>query len=225
MQDGRKSVWSLPYVSVAFFPSLKQNYIAYRTSNVSSRPDCIFEIHQLWQSGFSRVYSNYCCSCWFEPEIIKISLSSHKMYSNNILNYQESTTILNAHTKKVWKLIVCPSYSLISKPSIETLNWEGNNRSLGTIPNYQWNEINKHFSASNNLKSQLTNQQKKQPSSGTYKKKMQRVITPTKWDAHQQIFLKLYRTLISSNSYYSSFIHVTTMKFYPKSLNTKDWDS
>ena len=38
-----------------FFPSLKQNFIAYRFSKVS---DCIFEIHQLWQSGFSRVYSN-----------------------------------------------------------------------------------------------------------------------------------------------------------------------
>ena len=45
--------------------------------------DCIFEIHQLWQSGFSRVYSNSCCSCSFEPVIIKISQSSHKMYSNN----------------------------------------------------------------------------------------------------------------------------------------------
>ena len=53
MQDGPKA-----YVSVAFFPSLKQNFIAYRSSKVSSRPDCIFEIHQLWQSGFSRVYSN-----------------------------------------------------------------------------------------------------------------------------------------------------------------------
>ena len=47
MQDGRKAVWSIPYVSVAFFPSLKHNFIAYRSSNVSSRPDCIFEIHQL----------------------------------------------------------------------------------------------------------------------------------------------------------------------------------
>ena len=47
MQDGRKAVWSIPYVSVAFFPSLKQNVIAYRSSKVSSRPDCIFEIHQL----------------------------------------------------------------------------------------------------------------------------------------------------------------------------------
>ena len=25
MQDGRKAVWNIPYVSVAFFPSLKHN--------------------------------------------------------------------------------------------------------------------------------------------------------------------------------------------------------
>ena len=82
------------------FPSLKHNFIAYRSSKVSSRPDCIFEIHQLWQSGFSRVYFNSCYSCSFEPEIIKTDQSTHKMNSNNILNFQESTTILNAHTKK-----------------------------------------------------------------------------------------------------------------------------
>ena len=35
------------YVSVAFFPILKQNFIAYRSSKVSSRLDCIFEIHQV----------------------------------------------------------------------------------------------------------------------------------------------------------------------------------
>ena len=50
MQDGRKAFWSIPYVSVAFFPSLKHNL------KVSWRPDCIFEIHQLLQSGFSRVF-------------------------------------------------------------------------------------------------------------------------------------------------------------------------
>ena len=88
------------------FPNLKHNFMAYRSSKVS---DCIFEIHRLWQSNFSRVYSNCCCSCWFEPEIIKNCRSSHKMYSNNLLNVLESTTILNAHTKKVWKLIVCSS--------------------------------------------------------------------------------------------------------------------
>ena len=106
MQDSPKAVWSIPYVSVAsFFPSSKQNFIAYRSSKVSSCPDCIFEIHQLWQSRFSRVYSNCCCSCSFEAEILKIGQSSHKMYSNKILNFQESTTNLNVCTKKVWKLI------------------------------------------------------------------------------------------------------------------------
>ena len=114
MQDAPKVVWSILYVSLAFFPSLKQNFIAYHSSKVSSRPDCIFEIHQLWQSGFSRVYSNCCCSCSFEPEIINIGQSSYKMYSNNILNFQEST-ILNACTKKVWKLIEGPSYKFQSR--------------------------------------------------------------------------------------------------------------
>ena len=77
---------------------------------MSSRPDCIFEIHQRWQSGFSRVYSNCCCSCSFELEIIKIGQSSHKIYSNSILNFQESMTILNACTKKVWNLTEGTTY-------------------------------------------------------------------------------------------------------------------
>ena len=81
-----------------FFPSLKQNFIAYHSSKC---PHCIFEIHQLWQSGFSRVYSNCCCSCSFEREIIKIGQSSQNMYSNNTLNFPESTTILNACTKSL----------------------------------------------------------------------------------------------------------------------------
>ena len=73
MQDAPKAVWSIPYVyAVAFFPSLKQSFIAYRSSKVSSHPDCIFKIHQVLQPGFSRVYSSSCCSCSFKPEIIKI---------------------------------------------------------------------------------------------------------------------------------------------------------
>ena len=43
---------------------------------------------------------NCCCCCSFAAEIIKIGQSSHKMYSYNILNFQESTPILNACTKK-----------------------------------------------------------------------------------------------------------------------------
>ena len=96
-----------------YFLSLKQNFIAYHSSKVSSCPDCIFEIQKQWQSGFSTVYSNCCCSCSFEPEIIKIGQSSHKLYSNNILNFQESMTILNACTKKGWKLIECTTYAYI----------------------------------------------------------------------------------------------------------------
>ena len=92
------------------FPCLKQNFIAYRSSKVSSRPEWILEIHQLWQSGFSRVYFNCFYNCWFEPEIIKIGQSSHKIYNTNMLNFQESTIILNTHTKKDWKLSVCTSY-------------------------------------------------------------------------------------------------------------------
>ena len=106
-----KAVWSIPYVFVAsFFPSLKQNFIVYRSSKVS---DCIFEIHQLWQSGFSWVYSNCCCSCSFEPEIIKIGQSSHKMCSNNVLNFQEFTTILNVHTKKSGNLSYAPRNTVV----------------------------------------------------------------------------------------------------------------
>ena len=111
MQDAPKAVWSIVYVSVAFFPSLKQNFIANFFSKVSSRPECIFKIHQLWQSGFSRVYSKCCCSFWFEPEIIKIGQSSHKMNSDNIVNFQESTTIWNACTKKSGNLLKEPPIS------------------------------------------------------------------------------------------------------------------
>ena len=88
---------------------LQSYFIAYRSSKVSSRPDCIFEIHQRWPSGFSRVYSNCCCSCSFKAEIIKIGQSSYKMYSNNIMNFQEFTTILNVCTKKLLKLMEGPT--------------------------------------------------------------------------------------------------------------------
>ena len=62
------------------------------------------------------MYSNCWCSCLFEPEIIKIGQSSHKMYSNNILNFQESTTILNACTKKSGKLLKAPRISTRGYP-------------------------------------------------------------------------------------------------------------
>ncbi len=77
---GNSVPWSLGHSSIssihhmAFFPSLKQNFITYRSSKV--------------QIAFLKFTScdNCCCSCSFEREIIKIGLSSHKMNSNNILN-------------------------------------------------------------------------------------------------------------------------------------------
>ena len=120
------------------FPSWKHIFVGYRFTKVSSGPYCIFKIHQLWQSGFSRVYSNSCCSRLSESEIIKIGQSSHKIYSNNILNFQVYTTILTACTKKGWKLIECITYIsfsplfygistligyLMSKPTLHK-NWK-----------------------------------------------------------------------------------------------------
>ena len=77
--------------SIRFCGIFSKFKIEYRSSKVSSRPDFIFEIHQRWSSGFNRVYSSSYCSGSLEHEIIKISQSSHKMYINNILNFQEST--------------------------------------------------------------------------------------------------------------------------------------
>ena len=111
------------------FPSLKQNCIVYRSSKMS---DCIFEIHQLWQSGFSRVCSNSCCSCSFEYEIIRIGQSSHKMYNNKMqsshkmynnkmLNFQESTTILNACTS--WKSVEYTTYFVSPPARVQALGY------------------------------------------------------------------------------------------------------
>ena len=60
------------------------------------------------------MYSNSYCNCSFESEIIKIGQSSHKMYSNNIRNFQEFTTILNAHTKKPGNLSYAPCIYILS---------------------------------------------------------------------------------------------------------------
>ena len=52
------------------------------------------------------MYSNSCSSRLFKPEIIKIGPSSHNLYSNKILNFQQSAIILNACTKKFWHLYI-----------------------------------------------------------------------------------------------------------------------
>ena len=74
-----------------------------------SRPNCIYEIHQRWQSGFSRVYSISGCSCSFEAKIIKIGKSS--------------TTILTVWKKKLletyWMLHVS-NFSMLTHTHTHT---------------------------------------------------------------------------------------------------------
>ena len=71
-----------------------------------------------WQSGFSRMYSNCCCSCWFEAEIIKIGQSSHKRYSNNIVNFSRVYGNFKCLYKKsqeiYWMHHVCISSGFLS---------------------------------------------------------------------------------------------------------------
>ena len=65
------------------------------------------------------MYFNCYSSCSFEAKIIKIGQSSHKMYSNNIVNFQESTTILNDCTKKSGNLLKAPRISTILASYLE----------------------------------------------------------------------------------------------------------
>ena len=137
MQDAQKAAWSIPYVSVAFFPRLKQNSIAYRSFKVSV---CIFEIHQQWQSGFCRVHSNYCCSCSFEAEIIKVGQSSYKIYSNNIQNLKESTTILNVYTRclETYRVhLVC----LFGESNVGQYFGNGSHKSMLLPRSWRWRYI------------------------------------------------------------------------------------
>ena len=106
MQDGRKAVWSIPYVSVAFFLSLKNfllHIILLKCPHV-----------QIAFLKFTSCDNDALVGCIPIPTVavylnlIKISQSSHKMYSNNVVNFQESTTILNACTKKSWNLLNSP---------------------------------------------------------------------------------------------------------------------
>ena len=130
----------IPYRLPAFLESLMQlkNWcsIHARWSKSSLKHSirfCGIEIHQLWQSGFTMVYSNCCCRCSFTAEIIKIGQSSRKMYSNNILNFQGSMTILNVSTKKnslsgtypreMYEPSYPPSYGLNSTTTVLLGEW------------------------------------------------------------------------------------------------------
>ncbi len=87
-----------------------------------SRHSSLSFIASGWSSGLYPISSQCCCSCSFEAEIIKVGQSSHKMYSNNILNFQESTTILNAYTKQSGNLLNAPRISSCHAASTDIPN-------------------------------------------------------------------------------------------------------
>ena len=75
---------------MAFFPVLNQNFIAYRSSKLPSRPDCILKL--------TSCDSQALVGCIPIPaEAVHLN-----MYSNNIVNFQESSTISNAYTKYIY---------------------------------------------------------------------------------------------------------------------------
>ena len=100
MHDAPKAVWSIPYVSVIFFQVW--NIILLHIVLLKCPP---VQIAFLKFTSYDNQAFVGCIPiaavAFFEAEIIKICRSSHKMYSNNIVNFQESTTILNVYTKSL----------------------------------------------------------------------------------------------------------------------------
>ena len=71
---------------------------------MSSRPDCIFKFTSCVNQDLVGCIPIAAVGVHLNLKS-EIGQSSHKMYSNNIVNFQESTTTLDASTEKVWKLI------------------------------------------------------------------------------------------------------------------------
>ena len=89
---------------MAYFPSLKLNFIAYQSSKGS---DCILKFTTNDNQAVVGCIPIAAVAVHLNIRIIRIGQSSHKIDFNSIVNFHESTTILIARTKKVWKLIVC----------------------------------------------------------------------------------------------------------------------
>ena len=97
----------------SIFPCLKKIFIAYRSSKVSSRPDHIFEIPQLWQLGCIQI-----------PTVAVLLNLKFKKLVCLLIRYiaiiywisrvYDNLKCLNKK-KKVWKLIECTPYIVIQR--------------------------------------------------------------------------------------------------------------
>ena len=116
-QDGRKAVWSIPYVSVVYFPSLKHNFIAYRSSKVSSRPDCIFEIPSCDNQSLVGCIP-------IAPVAVHLNLKSEKLVSRLKRCIAITYGILNACTKKSGNLLKVPRINIsLSRVFHTSVSW------------------------------------------------------------------------------------------------------
>ena len=108
------------------------------TSHHPSQTPC-----HLWISyaTLKLILDSCCCSCSFKPEIIKFSQSSHKRYSNNIVNFQESTTISKCLYKNVWKLIECTPYHYVQMEKVFPRQFE--KKRIWSFT--KWNEISENL--------------------------------------------------------------------------------
>ena len=114
MQNGPKEVWSILYVSVAsFFPSLKQNLL-----HIVLLKCRHVQIAFLKFTSCDNQALVGCIPIAAVAEIIRIGQSCHKMYSNKILNFQVSTTILDYCKKMSGNLLNSPR--IIKKIMIQT---------------------------------------------------------------------------------------------------------
>ena len=111
-------LWSTDFLTPAIPLIIPHTHSAFLESLIPLKNWC--SIHARWSKSslkysipfygiFSEFKTEFYCisffwdSYWFEPEIIKIgqsSQSSYRICSNNIVNFQESTTIVNGCTKK-----------------------------------------------------------------------------------------------------------------------------
>ena len=102
MQDAPNAVWSIPFVSVAFFPSLNHHFIAYRSSKVSLLKFTSND-NQAWVRCIP-----------IPPVAVDLNLKSSTLVSHLIRCIAITSWIVYDNLKcpyeKVWKLIVCTSY-------------------------------------------------------------------------------------------------------------------
>ena len=93
MQDGRKAVWSIPHVSMAFYPSLKQNFIVYRSSKAPDGDTEYFDILEgvLQGNGLASYLFILCLDYVLRTSIDKIRAGGFELTKKKSKRYPVKT--------------------------------------------------------------------------------------------------------------------------------------